>query len=149
MEMEEEEDDELCLCGGVAFRPVTTGGSAFSGLCESSEMPPLPFPLMAGVVGVVTVGLRASSWVFSEDLGDGVAEEMAALHCAWGTEGRAAGWMLLTFFWDSADVVSSDGLSLSSGPFPPASRADSLGLSALRLGASSPSASLPPFPEWT
>lgn len=149
MDMEEDDDEELCLCGGVAFRPVMAGGSAFSGLCESSEMPPLPFPLMAGVVGVVFGGLRASNWVFSEDLGDGVAVEMAELPCTWGTEGRAAGWMLLTFFWDSADVVSSDGLSLSSGPFPPASRADSLGLSALRVGASSPSAALSPSPEWT
>lgn len=113
------------------------------------------------VVVVVVAGLWAPVWVCSEDLGEGVAvdmaemgDEAAELPCAWGVEGRAAGWMLLTFLWDSGvadavDVVPSDGPSPSSGPFPPASRADSLGLSALRLCFSPPSAALPPSPECT
>lgn len=110
------------------------------------------------VVVVVAAGLWAPVWVCSEDLGDGVAvdmaemgEEAAELPCAWGVEGRTAGWMLLIFLWDSGvvDAVPSDGASPSSGPFPPASRADSLGLSALRLGFSPPSAALPPSPECT
>lgn len=108
---------------------------------------------------MVVAGLWAPVWVCSEDLGEGVAvdmaemgEEAAELPCAWGVEGRMAGWMLLTFLWesgvvDTVDAVPSDGPSLSSGPFPPASRADSLGLSALRLGFSPPSATLLPS-EW-
>lgn len=110
---------------------------------------------------VVAAGLWAPVWVCSEDLGEGVAvdmaemgEEAAELPCAWGVEGKTAGWMLLTFLWGSAVAdavvaVPSNGPSPSSGPFPPASRADSLGLSALRLGFSPPSATLPPSPEWT
>lgn len=43
---------------------------------------------------------------------------------------------------DAADIAPSDGPSVSSEPFPPASRADSLGLSALRLDFSPPSATL-------
>lgn len=148
MDMEDDDEDELCPCGGVALRPVRAGGSAFRGLWESSEMPPLPFPLTAGAVDVALRGLWAPVWVCSEDLCD-VTVEVAELPCGWGTEGRTAGWMLLTFFWNSVDAVPSDGLSFSSGPFPPASRADSLGLSALRLGFSSPSATLSPSPEWT
>ena len=157
----EEDDEELCPCGGVALRQVAVGGSAFSGLWESSEMPPLLFPLTAGAEGVVVVaaGLCAPVWVCSEDLGEGVAvdmaemgEEAAELPCAWGVEGRAAGWMLLIFLWDSSvdvEAAPSDGPSLSSGPFPPASRADSLGLSALRLSLSPPSVTMLPSPEWT
>ncbi len=106
---------------------------------------------------MVVAGLWAPVCVCSEDLGEGVAvdmaemgEDAAELPCAWGVEGRTAGWMLLTFLWDSGvvdavDAVPSDGPSPSSGPFPPASRADSLGLSALRLGFSPPSAT----PEFT
>lgn len=108
---------------------------------------------------MLVAGLWAPVCVCSEDLGEGVAvdmaemgEEAAELPCAWGVEGRTAGWMLLTFLWDSgvvdaADAVPSDGLFPSSGPFPPASRADSLGLSALRLGFSPPSVTVPPSPE--
>lgn len=157
---DDDEEEELCPCGGVALKLVTVGGSAFSGLCESSEIPPLPLPFTAGAVDVVA-GLWAPVWVCSEDLGEGVAvdmaemgEEAAELPGAWGVEGRIAGWMLLSFLWDSAVVdvavaVPSDGPSPSTGPFPPASRADSLGLSALRLGFSPPSATLPPSPECT
>lgn len=101
---------------------------------------------MEEVVVVVVAGLWAPVWVCSEDLGEGVAvdmaemgEEAAELPCAWGVEGRTAGWMLLTFLWGS-DVADP---TPSLGPFPPASRADSLGLSALRLGFSPPSATLP------
>lgn len=151
METEEEEDDddeELWLWGGVALRQVTAGGSAFSGLCESSEMPPLPLPFTAGGAG--TAGLWAP--VCSEDLGEGVAvdmaemgEDAAELPCACGVEGRMAGWMLLIFLWES--IVAGAAPSAASGPFPPASRADSLGLSALRLGFSPPSAAL--LPDWT
>lgn len=131
-------------------------------------MPPLPLPFTAGAADVVVAaavvvaaGLWAPVWVCSEDLGEGVAvdmaemgEEAAELPCAWGVEGKTAGWMLLTFLWGSAVAdavvaVPSNGPSPSSGPFPPASRADSLGLSALRLGFSPPSATLPPSPEWT
>lgn len=113
------------------------------------------------VVVVVAAGLWAPVWVCSEDLGEGVAvdmaemgEEAAELPCAWGVEGRTAGWMLLTFLWDSGvvdavEAVPSDGPSPSSGPFPPASRADSLGLSALRLCFSPPSVALPPSTECT
>lgn len=95
-------------------------------------------------------GLCAPACVCSEDLGEGVAvdmaemgEEAAELPCAWGVEGRAAGWMLLTFLSDVVDEVPCDGPSPPSGPFPRARRADSLGLSALRLGFSPPSAPLP------
>jgi len=152
-----DEDEEPCPCGGVALRLVPVGGSAFSGLCESSEMPPLPSPFTAGAADVVA-GLWAPVCVCSEDLGEDVAvemaemgEEAAELPCAWGVEGKTAGWMLLTFLWDS--VVASAAApcaaaSPSAGSFPPASRADSLGLSALRLGFSPPSAPLPP-PEST
>lgn len=127
-------------------------------------MPPLPLPFTAGAVDVAVVvvaGLWVPVWVCSEDLGEGVAvdmaemgEEAAELPCAWGVEGRTAGWMLLIFLWDSGvadavDAVPSDGPSPSSGPFPPASRADSLGLSALRLSFSAPSATLTPSPECT
>lgn len=133
-------------------------------------MPPLPLPLTAGAADVVVVAVAAAAvaglwtpvWVCSEDLGEGVAvdmaetgEEAAELPCAWGVEGSTAGWMLLTFLWASGVAVAvvtvpSDGPSPSPGPFPPpASRADSLGLSALRLGFSPPSAALPPSPEWT
>lgn len=124
-------------------------------------MPPLPLPFTAGAVDVVVAGLWTPVCVCSEDLGEGVAvdmaemgEEAAELPCAWGVEGRTAGWMLLFFLWDSGvadavDAVPSDGPSPSSGPFPPASRADSLGLSALRLCFSPPSATVPPSPEFT
>lgn len=164
MDIEDEDDvdeEEPCPCGDVALRQVVmvvVGGSAFIGLWESSEMPPLPFPLTVGAVGVVMAGLWAPVCMCSEDFGDGVAvdmaemgEEAAELPCAWGVEGRAAGWMLLIFLWVSnpVDSLPSDGCSLSSGPFPPASRADSLGLSALRLGLSPPSAALPLSAEWT
>lgn len=123
-------------------------------------MPPLLFPFTAGAAGAAVAGLWAPVWVCSEDLGEGVAvdmaemgEEAAELPCAWGVEGRTAGWMLLTFLWGSdvagaVDAVPCDGPSPSSGPFPPASRADSLGLSVLRLGFSPPSATLP-SPECT
>lgn len=103
---EEEEEEMLCPCGGVALWLETVGGSAFSGLWESSDMPPLPLPLTAGVavVVVVVVGLWAPVCVCSEDLGEGVAvdmaemgDEAAELPCAWGVEGRTAGWMLLIF----------------------------------------------------
>lgn len=159
IEDDDDDDEELCPCGGVALRLVTAGGSAFSGLWESSEIPPLLLPLTAGAVAAVPAGLWPHAWVCSEDLGEGVAvdmaemgEEAAELPCAWGVEGRTAGWMLLIFLWesevvDAAGAVPSDGPSLSSGPFPPASRADSLGLSALRLGLSPPSTTLPPS-EW-
>lgn len=125
-------------------------------------MPPLPLPFTAGAVDAVDAvalaeGLWTPVWVCSEDLGEGVAvdmaemgEEAAELPCAWGVEGRAAGWMLLIFLWDS-DVVGAvpcDSPSPSTRPFPPASRADSLGLSALRLSFSPPSATLP-SPECT
>lgn len=108
---------------------------------------------------MAVAGLWAPVWVCSEDLGEGVAvdmaemgDEAAELPCAWGVEGRTAGWMLLTFLRDSVvvdavDAVPSDGPSPFSGPFPPASRADSLGLSALRLGFSPPSATMPPSPK--
>lgn len=121
----------------------------------------MPLPFTAGAVELVVAGLWAPVWVCSEDLGDGVAvdmaemgEEAAELPCAWGVEGRAAGWMLLIFLWGSdvveaVDAVPSVCPSPTSVPFPPASRADSLGLSALRLGFSPPSATLPPSPEWT
>lgn len=154
MEMEDDADEEPCMCGGVALKQVEAGGSAFSGLWESSEMPPLP--LTAGAVGVAVDGLCPPVWLCSEDLGDGVAvdmaemgEEAAELPCAWGVEGRTAGWMLLTFLWGSTgvDAAPSDSPSFSSGPFPPASRAESLGLSALRLGLSPPSAALSASPE--
>lgn len=157
MDMEDDEEEEPCPCGGVAFRLVTVGGSAFCGLCESSEMPPLPLPLTAGAAEVAAAGLWPPVWVCSEDLGEGVAvdmaemgEEAAELPCAWGVEGRTAGWMLLTLLWDSVvvDAVPCVGPSPATGPFPPASRADSLGLSALRLGFSPPSAPLP-SPECT
>lgn len=51
------EDDEELLCpwGGVALRLETVGGSALSGLWESSEMPPFPFPLTAGAADVLVV----------------------------------------------------------------------------------------------
>lgn len=110
---------------------------------------------------MVGAGLWAPVWVCSDDLGEGVAvdmaemgDEAAELPCAWGVEGRTAGWMLLTFLWDSgvvdaAGAVPCDGPLPSSGPFSPASRADSLGLSALRLGFSPPSATVAPSPEWT
>lgn len=123
-------------------------------------MPPLPLPFTVGAADVVFAGLWAPVWVCSEDLGEGVAvdmaemgEEAAELPWACGVGGRAAGWMLLTFLWDSGvvddvDAVPSDCPSPSSGPFPPASRADSLGLSALRLGFSPPSATFPSSPEW-
>lgn len=164
MEIEDDDDEEeLCPCGGVALRLETAGGSAFSGLWESSEMPPLPLPFTAGAADVTAVvvvaGLWAPVWVCSEDLGEGVAvdmaemgEEAAELPCVWGVEGRTAGWMLLIFLWESGvvdDVDPSDGPSPSWGPFPPASRADSLGLSALRLGFSPPSATLPLSSECT
>lgn len=132
-------------------------------------MPPLLLPLTAGVVVdvaavdvavVVVGGLWPPVWMCSEDLGDGVAvdmaemgEEASELPCGWGAEGRAAGWMLFTFFWGSSpvdvDVVPSDGASLSSGPFSTARVADSLGLSALRLCFSPPSATLSPSSERT
>lgn len=170
IEDEDEEEEELCPCGGVAFRLATAGGSAFSGLWESSEIPPLPLPFTAGVVDVVALvlvvvvvapGLWAPVCVCSEDLGEGVAvdmaemgEEAAELPCAWGVEGRTAGWMLLTFLWgsdvlDAVDGVPSVAPSPSSGFFPPPNRADSLGLSALRLGFSPPSAALLPSSECT
>lgn len=159
--MDIEDDEELlCPCGGVALRLETVGGSALSGLWESSEIPPLPFPLIAGAADLLVVaGLWAPVWVCSVDLGDGVAvdmaeigEDAAELPCAWGVEGRAAGWILLIFLWvsgmaDAVDVAPSDGPSVSSEPFPPASRADSLGLSALRLDFSPPSATLPASTE--
>lgn len=54
--MDIEDDEELlCPCGGVALRLETVGGSALSGLWESSEMPPLPFPLTAGAADVLVV----------------------------------------------------------------------------------------------
>lgn len=124
-------------------------------------MPPLPFPFTAGVADEVVAGLWAPVWVCSDDLGEGVAvdmaemgEEAAELPWAWGVEGSTAGWMLLTFLWDSgvvdaADAVSCDGPSPSSVPSPPTSRADCLGLSALRLGFSPLSPTLPPSPKWT
>lgn len=108
----------------------------------------------------MVAGLWAPIWVCSEDLGEGVAvdmaemgEEAAELPCVCGVEGRTAGWMLLIFLWDSGvvdaiDTVPSDDPWPSSGPFPPASRADSLGLSVLRLSFSPPSTILSPSPEW-
>lgn len=157
-EEDEEEEEELCPCGGVALRLAAAGGSAFSGLCESSEMPPLPLPLTAGAADVAAAGLWPPVCVCSEDLGEGVAvdmaeigEEAAELPCAWGVEeGSAAGWTLFTFLWGSAppDAVPCDGPASSTEHFPAASRADSLGLSALRLGFSPPSAPLSP-PECT
>lgn len=129
---------------------VVVGGSAFSGLRESSEMPPLPLPLRAGAGGTATVaaGLLPPGWLCcSEDLGEGVAvdtadtgEEAAELPAPWGVEGgRAAGCTLLTLLWAS---VPSDGggASPSWGSCPPASKAESRGLSALRLGFSSSAA---------
>lgn len=110
---------------------------------------------------VAVEGLWAPVCVCSEDLGEGVAvdmaemgEEAAELPCACGVEGRTAGWMLLTFLWgsdvlDAVDGVPSDAPSPSSGFFTPPSRADSLGLSALRLGFSPPSATLLPSSECT
>lgn len=124
-------------------------------------MPPLPFPFKAGAADVLVAGLWMHVCACSEDFGEGVAvdmaemgEEAAELTCACGVEGSTAGWMLLTFFWESGaefavDTVPSEGPSDSSVPFPPASRADSLGLSALRLGFSLHSATLPLSPKWT
>lgn len=120
MDMEEDEDEEVVeeveveeawLCGGVAFVPeladATVDGSAFSGLRESSDMPPLPLPFSAGAgsAGPVVAGLWPPGWLCcSDDRGDGVAvdtaetgEEAAELPAPWGVEGsRAAGCTLLT-----------------------------------------------------
>lgn len=160
--MEDDDDEEVVVvevevwpCGGVALRPglpglpaVAAGGSAFSGLRESSEMPPLPLPLRAGGGGgaaaTVAVGLCAPGWLCcSEDLGEGVAvdtaemgEEAAELPAPWGVEGgRAAGCTLLTLLWASAPS-GGGGASPSRESRAPASRAESRGLSALKLGFS-------------
>lgn len=131
---------------------VAVGGSAFSGLRESSEMPPLLLPLRAGGGGggaaTVAAGLWPPGWLCcSEDLGEGVAvdmaetgEEAAELPAPWGVEGgRAAGCTLLTLLW--ASVPSDGGAASPSWPScPPASRAESRGLSALRVGFSSSAA---------
>lgn len=148
--MEEEDDDEVVVvvaevwpCGDVALRPgVAVGGSAFSGLRESSERPPaLPLPLRAGGGATVAAGLCAPSWLCcSEDLGEGVAvdtaetgEEAAELLPPCGVQGgRVAGCTLLTLLW--ASVPSGGGGALPFwGSCPPANRAESRGLSALRL----------------
>lgn len=153
--MEDDDDEEVVVevwpCGGVALRPglpeVAAGGSAFSGLRESSEMPPLPLPLRAGGGGggaTVAAGLCAPGWLCcSEDLGEGVAvdtaemgEEAAELPAPWGVEGgRAAGCTLLTLLWASAPS-GGGGASPSRESRAPASRAESRGLSALKLGFS-------------
>lgn len=168
MEMEDEEEDEE-PCGGVALSPVAAaapaapGGSAFRGLWESSEMPPFPLPLTAGAVealaaAAVLPGLWAPVCVCSEDLGEGVAvdmaemgEEAAELPWACGVDGSAAGWMLLTFLWGSAMVAAATAAAAAAAPppsaSPAASRAESLGLSALRLGFSPPSAAALSSPE--
>lgn len=85
-------------------------------------MPPLPLPFTAGAVDVVVAGLWAPVWVCSDDLGEGVAvdmaemgEEAAELPWARGVEGRTAGWMLLTFLWDSG-VVDTTGAVSCDGP---------------------------------
>lgn len=141
----------------MALRPalaaVAVGGSAFSGLRESSEMPPLPLPLRAGGGGAggaatVAAGLWPPGWLCcSEDLGEGVAvdtaetgEEAAELPAPWGVEGgRVAGCTLLTLLWASGPSDGC-GASPSWGSCLPASRAESRGLSALRLGFSSSAA---------
>lgn len=75
----DDEELELCACGGVVFKPLTAGGSAFIGLWESSEIP--PFPLTAGAEGLAELcvaGLCAPV-PCSVDLGDGVAVDMAEM----------------------------------------------------------------------
>lgn len=156
MDMDDDEDElELCPCGGVAFRQLTAGGSAFSGLWESSEMPPLPLPLTAG--GAAADEFVGGLWVCvcSVDLGEGVAVDMAEIGeeaaevWAWGVEGVTAGWMLLTFLFVSVKAEDEDPSDWAcSGSFPPANRAESLGLSALRLAVSPPPATFPPS-AWT
>lgn len=111
MDTEEEDDGGVQAWGGVGLRHVA-GGSAFNGLWESSEMPPLPLPLTT-VVGpaddnaaVVVEGLLRPcgpvDWPGSVDLGEGVAVDMAEM----GEEAaeETAGWMLLIFLW-GAEVV--------------------------------------------
>lgn len=97
-EEDEDEDEEQWACGGVAFKLQTPGGSVFSGLWESSEMPPLPLPFTVSAADVVGAGLWAPAGMCSEDLGEGVAVDMAEigddaveLPCACGVEGKAAG----------------------------------------------------------